>query len=245
MIATWQFFYSAVKEFPAISQPSGQRAAQFSDFSSYWSMYAWKLCALCCSGTGPKSDSDRFPLRRIWASTDWAKWTQSHNHREIICYLEVTSAKFRTPSCLRSSAAPQQLCKSHITWSSAVTTPRSCINAVGKLILSANAGKCRVEVLSKHQPTAWETIQHKVLYHAWVLFQQSFRINSLIKTCASIFLSGLWRKQDKFHHSLTHRFTPSASHWTIFFQIRCSFGASCSDRFLFAFGKHKHRTFWR
>lgn len=107
IIVTWQFYYSTVKQFPPILQFSGQWAMQFTDFSSYPSTYAWKQCMLCCSGTGPKSDSDQFPLQKLWASKEKPKkWTRSHNHRKILCYLEVTSTRFREPSCLRSSAAP-------------------------------------------------------------------------------------------------------------------------------------------
>lgn len=89
-------------------------------------------------------------------------------------------------------AAPQKHCSSCIIWSSAVTTPHSSINAVGKLILSAYAGKCRAGVLSEHQPTALGIIKQWVLYHTRIFFKQSFKINSLIKTCASVFLTELW-----------------------------------------------------
>lgn len=105
-IVTWQLYYSAVKQFPPTFQFSGQWAMHFSDFSSYLSTYAWKQCMLCCSGTGPKSDSDQFPLQKLRASKERPKkWTRSHNHRKILCYLEVTSTRFREPSCLRSSSS--------------------------------------------------------------------------------------------------------------------------------------------
>lgn len=113
MIVTWQFYYSAMKQFPPIFQFSGQWAMQFSDFSSHLSTYAWKQCMLCWSDTGPKSDSDQFPLQKLHASKKKPKkWTRSHNHRKILCYLEVTSTKFRVLSCLRSPAALQKHCSS-------------------------------------------------------------------------------------------------------------------------------------
>lgn len=42
--------------------------------------------------------------------------------------------------------------------------PYSTINAVGKLILCANSGKCEAGVLSKNKPTALKTIK-QVLRH--------------------------------------------------------------------------------
>lgn len=78
---------------------------------------------------------------------------------EKYCYLEVTSTKFRELSCLRSPVAPQKHCSSCIIWSSTVTTPHSSTNAVGKFILSANAGKCRAGVLSEHQPAVMGIIR--------------------------------------------------------------------------------------
>lgn len=113
------------------------------------------------------------------------KWTKSHNYRKTPCYLQVTSTRVKVLSCIRPSAAPQKHCKSCIMWSSAVIIPHSCMNAAGKLILSTNAGKCRVEVLCEHQPTALEAVK----YHTQTPSQQSVKTNSLMKTCASVSLS--------------------------------------------------------
>lgn len=176
-----------MKQFPPILHSSGQWVMQFSDFSSYPSTYAWKQCKLYCSRSGPKPDSDQFPLQKLWASKERStKCTRSHSHRKILCYLEVTSTRFRELSCLRSTVAPCNI------QSSAVTRPHSSINAIGKLILCANAGKCSAGVLSKHQHTALEIIKQEVLHHTRIFFKWSFKINSLIKTCGSVFLMEFW-----------------------------------------------------
>lgn len=192
MIVTWQVYYSAVKQFPPIFQFSGQWAMQFSDFFQLPEHICLEaMHALLFRHWTKIKILTSFHCRNFRQVTRDQKWTRSHNHRKILCYLEVTNTRFREPGCLRSSAAPQKHCSSCITWSSAATTPPSSINAVGNLILSANAGKCRAGVLSEHQPTALEIIK-QVLYQTRIFFKQSFKINSLIKTCASVFLTELW-----------------------------------------------------
>lgn len=44
-----------------------------------------------------------FHCRNFRQVTRDQKWTRSHNHRKVLCYLEVTNTRFREPSCLSSS----------------------------------------------------------------------------------------------------------------------------------------------
>lgn len=176
-IVTWQFHYSAVKQFPPIFQFSGQWAMQLSDFSSYPSTYAWKQCMLCCSGTGPKSDSDQFPLQKHQAGKQRPqKWTRSYNHWKILCYLEVTSTRFRKPSCLRSSTALQNHCSImyHVKQCSDYTTfQHKCYREADFIC------KCRAGVLSELQ--LWKLL-NECYITLGCFFQQNFKINSFTKT---------------------------------------------------------------
>lgn len=106
--------------------------------------------------------------------------------------------------------------------------------------MQVNAG---LEFLGSINLQLWKVLNNKFYITLGLIFKQSFKINYLIKNCAPVFLTDLWGNKTIFISllptDLLHPYSTKGFH----FQNRCSFGAACTDQFLFAFKKHKHTTF--
>lgn len=89
----------------------------------------------------------------------------------------------------------------------------------------------------------WKVLNNKCYITLGLFSKQSFKIKYVIKNCAPVFLTDLWGNKMIFISLLPTDLLHPYPTKGFYFQNRCSFGAACTDQFLFAFRKHKHTTF--